>query len=109
MALASLPLYTYIYAALLAVGGIIGYANKGSVVSLGAGVASACVLAFGGYSLSSPHSYKTGAYISIVTAVCLTIMMAQRFLSTGKFMPAGLVAVISLFMTGLYGNEIASM
>jgi uncharacterized membrane protein (UPF0136 family) len=78
---------------LVAVGGAVGYFKKGSVPSLVAGLAFGGLLIGSGVMISKGESYQGHVLASGVTGV-MTLAMAQRFLSTGKFMPAGMVATV---------------
>ncbi|XP_068253357.1 transmembrane protein 14C-like isoform X1 [Nyctibius grandis] len=77
------------YAALVASGGIIGYAKAGSVPSLAAGLFFGSLAGLGAYQLSqNPNN----VWISLITSGALTAVMGTRFYNSGKFMPAGLIA-----------------
>ncbi|XP_037085305.1 transmembrane protein 14C-like [Pollicipes pollicipes] len=90
----------YGYAATVAAGGIIGYAKAGSVMSLGAGLLFGGTLGYGAHQVSQdPQKY----HLSLATSSVLTTMMGYRFLSGGKFMPAGLIAGISVLFVARYG------
>ncbi|KAI7838904.1 hypothetical protein COHA_007337 [Chlorella ohadii] len=95
-----------IYAALLALGGLIGFLTKGSTASLGGGVGSAAVLAVCSYaSLQSYHRgqlCRPATLVSLAVSAALTYVMWQRYGRTGKLMPAGLVAYLSAAMTLFY-------
>ncbi|NXX46845.1 TM14C protein, partial [Tricholaema leucomelas] len=85
------------YAALVASGGIIGYAKAGSVPSLAAGLFFGSLAGLGAYQLSqNPNNM----WISLITSGTLTAIMGTRFYNSGKFMPAGLIAGVSLLMVG---------
>jgi uncharacterized membrane protein (UPF0136 family) len=70
-----------------------GYFKKGSTVSLVAGLTFGGLLIGSGVLISQGESYKGHALASGVTGA-MTLAMGQRFWSTGKFMPAGMVATI---------------
>jgi uncharacterized membrane protein (UPF0136 family) len=70
-----------------------GYFKKGSAVSLMAGLTFGGLLIGSGVLIAQGESYKGHALASGVTGA-MTLAMGQRFLSTGKFMPAGMVATI---------------
>lgn len=78
---------------LVAVGGIVGFAKKGSKASLLAGVTFGGLLIGSGIMISGESQYQ-GHALATATSGIMTIAMGQRFLSTGKFMPAGLVATL---------------
>lgn len=87
------------YAALVATGGLIGYAKAGSVPSLIAGLAFGGILGFGAYQTSvNPNNY----FVTYGTSTALAGMMGWRFYNSGKFMPAGLVAALSLAMVARF-------
>lgn len=69
-----------------------------------AGLASAGVISLCSYaSLQQYHAGKTcksATAVSLLVAATLTYVMYQRYSSTGKVMPAGMVAGISGAMTG---------
>jgi uncharacterized membrane protein (UPF0136 family) len=89
-----------IYAVLLAVGGIIGFKKAGSRPSLIAGLASA-VAAIAALLLSF-QSPIWGMVLGSVLSVVLSLFFGYRFLvKTRKFMPAGLLAVVSLAVLGI--------
>ena len=77
----------------MAVGGAVGYLKKGSVPSLVAGLTFGGLLIGSGIMISQGESFKGHALASGVTGL-MTLAMGQRFLSTGKFMPAGMVATL---------------
>jgi len=87
------------YATLVAAGGVIGYAKAGSIPSLAAGLIFGGILGFGAYQTSvNPNNY----YVTYGTSTALAGMMGWRFYNSGKFMPAGLVAALSLAMVARF-------
>lgn len=90
----------FAYSAAVAAGGLIGYVKKGSVASGLMGLSFGALAGFGAWQSSKdPSNY----YLSFGVSVLLTGVMGQRFVSSGKFMPAGLVAALSLAMVARYG------
>ncbi|GCC22665.1 hypothetical protein chiPu_0001053 [Chiloscyllium punctatum] len=86
---------SYSYATIVTVGGILGYVQKGSVMSLMSGLLFGSLAGYGAYQVSNdPQNVK----ISLLTAGILTTIMGVRYKRSGKIIPAGLIAGISLFM-----------
>ncbi|MXQ91685.1 hypothetical protein E5288_WYG019857 [Bos mutus] len=83
------------YAALVASGGIIGYAKAGSVPSLAAGLLFGGLAGLGSYQLSQDPK---NVWLFLVTSGTLAGIMGMRFYNSRKFMPAGLIAGASLLM-----------
>ncbi|XP_061587012.1 transmembrane protein 14C-like [Cololabis saira] len=83
------------YAALLAAGGVMGYVKAGSVTSLAAGLLFGLLAAVGAYLASQNPK---NVWLSLGTAGTLLVVMGLRFLSSWKFMPAGLMALLSGLM-----------
>uniref|UniRef100_A0A8C5MFH6 Transmembrane protein 14A n=1 Tax=Leptobrachium leishanense TaxID=445787 RepID=A0A8C5MFH6_9ANUR len=83
------------YAALLAIGGFMGYSRKGSVMSLVAGLSFGIVSGYGAYCVSHDQS---DIKISLIAAGALTAIMGLRYSKSRKIMPAGIIALMSLFM-----------
>ncbi|WWC87025.1 uncharacterized protein L201_001908 [Kwoniella dendrophila CBS 6074] len=91
----------YAYATLLAVGGIMGGLKRGSKISLVAGCGSSLLAAYGASRVSQNSA---DVIPSLATASTLLILMGYRFYQGRKFMPAGLVAALSLLMAIRYYN-----
>ncbi|WVW78584.1 hypothetical protein I302_100540 [Kwoniella bestiolae CBS 10118] len=89
----------YTYASLLALGGIMGGVKRGSTISLVAGVGSGLAAAYGANRVSRNSA---DVLPSLVTSSALLILMGYRFYQGRKFMPAGLVATLSLLMVIRY-------
>lgn len=79
--------------ALVAAGGAMGYAKKGSVPSLVAGLTFGGLLIGSGVLISKNEAFQGHALASGTSGV-MALAMGKRFVSTGKFMPAGLVATL---------------
>ena len=95
----STDLFAYAYAILVTFGGIMGYARKGSLPSLVMGLSTGVVLFYAAYQVSlSPQN----ATLGFVVCFFLAAMMGYRFFQSGLFMPAGLVAGLSVAMGGRY-------
>ncbi len=89
-----------VYALLVAIGGIIGYVKAKSNQSLLSGLGSGIALAIAWYiSLQNPTA---GLAMAAVIALALLVVFALRFRATSKFMPAGLLAILSLVTTVLF-------
>ncbi len=85
------------YAVLLAVGGAIGYLKAGSRPSLWAGLGSALAALVA--LLISVQNARWGMGLAALLALILAGFFGYRFLvKTRKFMPAGLLAVLSVAM-----------
>ncbi|XP_076826215.1 transmembrane protein 14C-like [Brachyhypopomus gauderio] len=85
----------YGYAALIATGGVIGYIKAGSITSLIAGLLFGILAAVGAFLTSQNPK---NVWVSLGTYGTLSAVMAVRFLSSWKVMPAGLIAGASLLM-----------
>ncbi|KAL0320791.1 UNVERIFIED_CONTAM: protein FATTY ACID EXPORT 5 [Sesamum radiatum] len=104
--------FTIPYGLLLVCGGVIGYAKKGSTASLAGGTGAGLLLVLAGYlSLQAFHKRKNSYFawiLETVIAAILAFIMGQRYMQTGKIMPAGIVAAISALMAGFYLYKIAT-
>ncbi|KAK2822699.1 hypothetical protein Q5P01_022764 [Channa striata] len=85
----------FFYAALVSAGGIVGYVKAGSVISLVAGLLFGLSAAGGAYLVSQNPS---NVWLSLGTSGTLAVVMGLRFLSSGKFIPAGLMTLASGLM-----------
>ncbi|XP_044311564.1 transmembrane protein 14C-like [Varanus komodoensis] len=92
----------YGYAALVASGGIVGYAKAGSVPSLAAGLLFGGLAGLGAYKQSQDPK---DIWLSLFASGTLTAVMGMRFYNSRKFMPAGLIAGASLLMVGKLGLQ----
>ncbi|CAL8311875.1 unnamed protein product [Merluccius merluccius] len=90
----------YGYAAVVASGGVMGYVKAGSVPSLAAGLLFGGLAGLGAYQVSND---PTNIWVSLATSGALTGVMGKRFYGSRKFMPAGLVAGVSVLMVGKLG------
>ena len=77
---------------LVLVGGGLGYARKGSHASLVSGLVVGSLLLSSGYLIAKTDQVYEGHVLATLTSGVLAGGMGQRFVSTGKFLPAGLVA-----------------
>lgn len=119
----------FAYAATVAAGGIVGYAKagkstcqpagkvvqfidlafSGSVPSLAAGLTFGALLGYGAF-LSSNEPPRP--LLQIGTALVLAGMMGSRWARSGKFMPPGLICVLSCAMLArglIYHNRYLPM
>ncbi|GAV02717.1 hypothetical protein RvY_13247 [Ramazzottius varieornatus] len=92
----------YLYAAAVAAGGAAGYAKAGSVQSLGMGLLFGGILGVGAYMVSQN---RNNVLLSTLASGALAAVMGNRFLKTGSFMPAGMVASMSALMLLRYGQQ----
>jgi uncharacterized membrane protein (UPF0136 family) len=90
----STGLVTLLYGVLILVGGVVGYATAGSMVSAVAGgvfglglVTSALVLLKG---------KPLGLYMALSLTAVLTIFFGYRFIQTSAWMPGGAMMLVSL-------------
>ncbi|KAF9680911.1 hypothetical protein SADUNF_Sadunf06G0170900 [Salix dunnii] len=100
MALSMSQKLTLGYAALVGIGGAMGYMKSGSQKSLLAGGISASVLYYVYTQLPANPVYASSIGLGISAA--LMGVMGSRFLKSKKIFPAGVVSLVSFIMTGGY-------
>ncbi|EFJ14481.1 hypothetical protein SELMODRAFT_84071 [Selaginella moellendorffii] len=91
---------TLAYAAIVGVGGIIGYLKRRSAMSLVSGIVSSCLLVYVHTQL--PVNPVVASSLGLGVSALLLVAMGNRFQKTGKLFPAGIVALLSFIMTGGY-------
>ncbi|MBD2005723.1 MULTISPECIES: TMEM14 family protein [Cyanophyceae] len=82
------------YGILAIIGGIIGYSQAQSKVSLISGIVSGLLLILGGVMQLQGQAW--GLILATVVTAVLVIVFAVRLAKTRKFMPAGLMSVLGL-------------
>lgn len=80
---------------LIVMGGAMGFMRKGSKISLVAGLTFGSLLLGSGWMIANDREYH-GHMVAMGASGLMSVGMGQRFLSTGKFMPAGLVAAVGV-------------
>lgn len=94
------PWLILLYALLVLVGGIVGYVKAQSKPSLISGIISGIAL-LAAWAISL-QNLDVGLAIATGLAIVLLIVFALRFRKTNKFMPAGLMAILSLVAGGVF-------
>jgi uncharacterized membrane protein (UPF0136 family) len=84
----------FAYGILAIVGGIIGYMQANSTVSLISGLISGILLVFTGFFQLQGQGWAT-TLAAVVTSI-LVVVFAIRFAKTRKFMPAGLMVLLGI-------------
>ena len=86
-----------IYGALLIGGGAYAYSAKASLASLIAGGLSGVLMFLFAYLAKRHRNIGTGG--GAIVAVLLTVMFVQRYIAGGKFMPSGMMGLVSLLVS----------
>lgn len=92
--------FTLAYAALVGLGGLVGYLKSGSQKSLASGGLSALLLYYVYTELPKRPVFASAVGLGLSAA--LLVVMGSRFKKSGKVFPAGVVSLVSLIMTGGY-------
>ncbi|CAM9448045.1 unnamed protein product [Choristocarpus tenellus] len=105
------------YGMLMVFGGIVGFIAAGSKASLIAGVCSGGLLTLFGYGGVTNYTYShcpslcmlpfSVSYSLAVISSTIGVMMVMRVNKTGKFMPSGLIAGLSVGMSLFYCFKLA--
>jgi uncharacterized membrane protein (UPF0136 family) len=84
----------WVYGAIMMLGGIAGYVKVHSKASLISGVGMGLALVASGFGVWN-GSFNS-AVVAVVIAALLVVLFAIRFAKTRRFMPAGMLAVLSV-------------
>src|SRR5437762_2801317 len=90
----NLAIIVWVYGMLVLIGGVIGWVKAKSKPSLISGIAFGVALIVVGIGVDQGHSMEV--WLAGGLAGLLAAIMGLRFAKTRKFMPAGLVAVLSV-------------
>jgi uncharacterized membrane protein (UPF0136 family) len=82
----------WIYGALVLAGGVMGWVKARSKPSLISGIVFGAALIVTGFAIERP----SGHWTALGLAAGLTILMSVRFAKSRKFIPAGMIALLSL-------------
>jgi uncharacterized membrane protein (UPF0136 family) len=89
----------WIYVVLLLVGGLIGFLKAGSKVSLITSAVSAAILALTAIPGLFEPAFRTG--VANVLMAALLIVFAIRLTKTKKFMPSGMLLILTVLALAL--------
>ena len=88
------PYIVLTYGVLVVLGGIIGYAKAKSVASITMGSISGILLLVCG--VLKMRGMALGTYLALAISILLGFLFFFRFKGTRKFIPAGLMVVLSI-------------
>jgi uncharacterized membrane protein (UPF0136 family) len=95
-----------LYGVLALIGGIIGYKNAKSKVSLISGTISGILLLLGGIVSFLGQSW--GLPLATIVSALLVVVFLVRLWKTRKFMPAGLMIIFGVVVLLLAGSQVVS-
>ena len=93
----------FAYGILAIVGGIIGYIQARSKVSLLSGSISGLLLVLAGYFQLQGQSW--GSILAVIVTAVLVVVFAVRLAKTRKFMPAGLMTILGVLALGVMVSQ----
>ena len=91
----------WVYGVLMAVGGVIGYVKVRSKASLLSGLGFGLMLLASGYGVWQRS--RDSLVASAVMAALLVAIFAVRLTKTRRFVPAGVLAILSLAVLIIFG------
>ena len=97
----STAIVVWAYGVLMALGGVIGYVKVRSKASLLSGVGFGLMLLASGYGVW--QGSRDSLVVSAVIATVLVVIFAVRLTKTRRFMPAGVLAILSLAALIVFG------
>lgn len=100
------PWLLLLYAGLVIAGGVMGYVKARSKPSLISGLISGAALLIAWW-ITLSNSYNAGIALAAGLAIALLVVFALRFRKTKKFMPAGLMAIVSFFCAAVFAIALA--
>ena len=95
----TIAIIVWVYGALVLAGGAMGWAKAKSKPSLISGIVFGVALGFFGYGIYQGHT--SDIRVAAAIAGLLGVIMGIRFAKSKKFMPAGLVAILSVVVVAL--------
>ncbi|MFE1744649.1 TMEM14 family protein [Coleofasciculus sp. H7-2] len=95
------------YGILAIIGGIMGYSQAQSKVSLISGSISGLLLILGGVMLLQGQEW--GLILATVVTAVLVIVFAIRLAKTRKFMPAGLMTLLGLITLAVMSQQLVAL
>ncbi|CAI7780636.1 unnamed protein product [Closterium sp. NIES-53] len=102
--------FTIPYGSLLILGGLIGFLRKGSTASLIGGVASGAILCLIAAIQLKLFKQRKNSFAAIFAQLAiggaLTYVLGDRYMTTQKIFPAGVVAGLSAIMTLFYAFKL---
>jgi uncharacterized membrane protein (UPF0136 family) len=87
-------IYFIAFGVLTIAGGIVGYAKAGSVASIVAGSITGILLLVAAFLL--PQHRAIGLATAFIISLLLAAQFVPKFIRTGRVMPAGMMAILSL-------------
>lgn len=91
-----MPYLVAFYGILILVGGLIGHAKAASTASLVMGILFGVLLLIAAGCMFSKRNYLKGTYFALVLTFVLDAFFSYRYISSMKFLPSGLLSLISL-------------
>jgi uncharacterized membrane protein (UPF0136 family) len=95
---------TLSYGILALIGGMIGYIQANSQVSLLSGSISGLLLIFAAYFQFQGQTWAV--ILAVLVTSILVVVFAFRLIKTRKFMPAGLMTILGLLTLAVMVNQI---
>ncbi|MCC5608909.1 hypothetical protein LC612_19495 [Nostoc sp. CHAB 5834] len=93
----------FAYGILAIAGGIIGYIQARSKVSLLSGSISGLLLLLAAYFQLQGQSW--GSILAVIVTGVLVVVFAVRLVKTRKFMPAGLMTILGMLALGVMVSQ----
>ncbi|MEH2146607.1 TMEM14 family protein [Nostoc sp.] len=100
-------LAAFAYGILAIVGGIIGYIQARSRVSLLSGSISGFLLILAAYFQLQGQTW--GAILAVLVTAILVVFFAFRLAKTRKFMPAGLMTILGMLALAVMVNQFVAL
>ncbi len=92
-----------VYGILALIGGIVGYIQASSKVSLISGTISGLLLIFAAFLQLQGQAW--GLIVAAFVTAALVVFFALRLAKTRKFMPAGLMTILGVLALALMVNQ----
>ncbi|BAY12963.1 TMEM14 family protein [Calothrix sp. NIES-2098] len=97
----------FVYGILALIGGIMGYIQASSRISLISGVISGLLLIFA--SFLQLQGQPWGLLVATLVTAVLVVFFCLRLAKTRKFMPSGLMAILGMVTLVLMLNQIVAI